>query len=289
MRLVSFGPAGAERPGVLSEGRIVPLASLDASLPPSWRAVLAAGRLELVRELVASGRGQAIDPAEVRLGPPIPDPSKLVCIGLNYRDHALEQGKEPPETPLLFAKAPSALAGPTDPIRIPAELSQVDLEAELAFVIGRRARRVTRAEALAHVAGYMIFDDVSERALQRSERQWFRAKSFDSFAPSGPALVTPEEAGNPEDLRIGSELGGVRLQDSSTSQLVHGVAALVAYISASMTLEPGDIVATGTPAGVGVYRDPPAFLKPGDVARVWIEGLGELVNPIVADSCGLAG
>jgi 2-keto-4-pentenoate hydratase/2-oxohepta-3-ene-1,7-dioic acid hydratase in catechol pathway len=285
VQLVSFGPRGAERPGVLLGDDVVDLRACDPSLPPTWRGILAQGRLDDARraiDAVPPGDARILPRAGTRLGPPIPDPSKIVCIGLNYADHAAEQHKTLPETPLLFAKAPSALAGTGDPIVLPAIEPRVDIEAELAFVVGRTARHVRAADAYAYVAGYMCFDDVSGRLAQYDDKQWFRGKSFDTFAPCGPYLLTRDELPDPHRLAIGSRVGNRIMQASNTQQLVHGIPQLLEYITRSMTLVPGDIVATGTPAGVGVFRDPPLFLQAGDVVTVEIERLGALVNPVVA-------
>lgn len=286
MRIVSFGPAGEERPGVLlNDEHLLDLRAADPALPPTWRLILAAGGLELVRRRVAQTRDG--DPAVreragVRLGPPVCDPSKIVCIGLNYADHAAEQNKPLPETPLLFAKAPSALAGDGDAILLPGIEPRVDIEAELAFVIGRRARHVRAADAMEHIAGYMCFNDVSGRRAQYDDKQWFRGKSFDTFAPCGPWMVTRDEIEDPHVLAIGSQVDDFVLQHSNTNQLVHRIPQLVEYISRSMTLFPGDVVATGTPAGVGVFRDPPRFLQAGQHVTIAIEKLGSLSNPVVA-------
>ncbi len=284
MRLVSFGPAGEERPGVLLDDmHLLDVRALDPSLPASWRGIFANDCLADVRALVARVRPSEVQTiAGIRLGPPIPDASKIVCIGLNYADHAAEQKKPLPETPLLFSKATTALGGAGDPIVLPAIEPNVDIEAELAFVIGRVACRVAAADAFDYIAGYMCFNDVSGRKAQYDDKQWFRGKSFDTFAPCGPWLVTRDEITDPHALAIGSVVDGVAMQDSNTNQLVHRVPQLVEYISRSMTLLPGDIVATGTPAGVGVFRDPPVFLRAGQRVRVHIAGLGSLENPVRA-------
>jgi 2-keto-4-pentenoate hydratase/2-oxohepta-3-ene-1,7-dioic acid hydratase in catechol pathway len=286
MQLVSFGPAHRERPGVLLGGGVLDLGAADPTLPPTWRAILAAGRLDDVRRRVAERRSADVllPQSGIRLGPPIPDPSKIVCIGMNYADHAAEQNKPLPETPLLFAKAPSALCGTGDPIRLPEIEPRVDVEAELAFVVGRRARHVAVEHAAAYIVGYMCFNDVSGRKAQYADRQWFRGKSFDTFAPCGPYLLTSDELPDPHGLEIGSRIDNQVMQASNTRQLVHGVPQLLAYITRSMTLEPGDIVATGTPAGVGVFRDPPVFLREGQVVTVTIERLGVLTNPVRAEA-----
>jgi 2-keto-4-pentenoate hydratase/2-oxohepta-3-ene-1,7-dioic acid hydratase in catechol pathway len=283
MRVVSFGEPGSERPGVVVDDRIVDLQRCDASLPGSIRDILDQERLHDARRIVESGSAPAgahVALEGTRLGPPILWPSKIVCIGLNYADHAAEQNRPLPKAPLLFAKATTALRGTGDPILLPVNEGRVDVEAELAFVVGRRARHVGAAEAMAVVAGYMCFNDVSGRAAQYSDRQFFRGKGFDTFAPCGPYLVSADEIPDPHVLAIDSRVNDRVMQQSNTSQLVFKVPQLVEYITGSMTLLPGDIVATGTPAGVGVFRDPPIFLRDGDRVEVSIEGLGTLSNPV---------
>jgi 2-keto-4-pentenoate hydratase/2-oxohepta-3-ene-1,7-dioic acid hydratase in catechol pathway len=285
MRLVSFGPRGGERAGILvDDGRaIVPVAALDPALPDHVRLLLAGGHLPRLAALLPSAPATARVPvAGVRLGPPITDPGKIICIGLNYRGHATEQGKPWPAQPLLFAKARSALAGPTDDIVLPAEDCGPDYEVELVAVIGRGGRRIAAAGALAHVAGWMVGNDVSARTWQKADGQWFRAKSSDTFMPCGPALVTADEVADHAALRLTTTIGGQVLQDALASDLIHGVPALIAYISRDLTLEPGDLVSTGTPAGVGCYRAPPRFLAPGDLVECGIAGLGTLRNRVVA-------
>lgn len=279
MKLVSYGPRGRERPGVLLGDGIADVGGLDASLPPSWRGILAQDRLDDVRRLVASARDR-VPVAATRLGPPIPDPSKIVCIGLNYADHAAEQNRPLPQAPLLFSKAPTCLAGTGDPILLPDLEPRVDVEAELAFVVGRPALRVAAADAYEYIAGYMCFNDVSGRLAQYSDKQFFRGKSFDTFGPCGPYLLTRDELPDPHALAIGSRVGERVMQAGNTRNLVFSIPELLAYITRGMTLLPGDIVSTGTPAGVGVFRDPPVFLQDGDVVTVHVEELGELVNPV---------
>jgi 2,4-didehydro-3-deoxy-L-rhamnonate hydrolase len=212
-----------------------------------------------------------------------PEPGKIICVGLNYRDHALEQGAEPPAEPLLFGKFANALSGPGDPIVLPPETAHVDAEAELVVVIGAHGRRVAAADALSLVAGYTCANDVSARDLQRRDRQWLRSKSFDTFCPLLPVIVPVETLGQADDLRIVQRLNGEPLQDSRTSELIFGVRELVAYASGAFTLEPGDIILTGTPAGVGVFRDPPVSLQPGDEVEIEVDGIGTLRNPVAAE------
>ncbi len=229
-------------------------------------------------------RGAVLALDGVRLTAPIPRPGKILCIGLNYRDHAEETGKPIPERPILFSKFPTAVIGPADPVVLPRISSKVDFEAELGVVLGRRAKHVTRERALEHVLGYMNLNDVSARDLQYGDGQWQRGKSCDTFAPMGPAIVTADEVPDPGALGIRLRLNGVVMQESNTSRLVFGVADLIAFLSQTITLEPGDVLATGTPAGVGFARQPPVFLKTGDRLEVEIDGLGILSNPVVAEA-----
>ena len=215
---------------------------------------------------------------------PIERPGKIVCVGMNYRDHAAEAGLEVPARPVLFAKWPNALVGPGEPIVLPPESEQIDYEAELGVVIGARVRRVPVERALAAVVGYVCVNDVSARDLQFEDGQWTRSKSFDTFCPVGPRLAPAEEVGDPQDLAIRCLVNGEPLQDSSTKHMVFGVAELVSYASQALTLEPGDLIATGTPAGVGFTREPPVFLRPGDEVTVEIDGIGALTNPVRAPS-----
>jgi 2,4-didehydro-3-deoxy-L-rhamnonate hydrolase len=213
---------------------------------------------------------------------PIERPGKIICVGLNYRDHAEEQGVPLPEAPLLFAKWGNTLIGSGEPIVIPPIVTKCDYEAELGVVIGARAKDVSADDALDAVAGYLCVNDVSARDLQFADGQWTRGKSPDTFCPLGPALVSRDEVPDPQNLAMRAILNGETMQDSTTANMVFGVAELIAYITRTITLEPGDLIATGTPAGVGVFRDPPVFLQPGDEITVEIEGLGTLTNPVVA-------
>jgi 2-keto-4-pentenoate hydratase/2-oxohepta-3-ene-1,7-dioic acid hydratase in catechol pathway len=212
---------------------------------------------------------------------PIDRPGKIVCVGLNYRDHAEEQGAELPKQPLLFAKWPNALVGPGDAIVIPPIVTKADYEAELGVVIGSTAKNVSRENAFEAVRGYVCANDVSARDLQFSDGQWSRGKSPDTFCPVGP-LVPRDEVASPHDLRIRAIVSGEVLQDSTTANLIFGVDEVIAYVSQTMTLEPGDLILTGTPAGVGVFRDPQRLLRPGDEVTIEIEGVGSLTNPVVA-------
>jgi 2,4-didehydro-3-deoxy-L-rhamnonate hydrolase len=212
---------------------------------------------------------------------PIERPGKIVCVGLNYRDHAEEQGVELPEEPLLFAKWPNALIGPGDPIVIPSLVEKCDYEAELGVVIGALVKNVSKEGALEAVRGYVCANDVSARDLQFKDGQWTRGKSADTFCPVGP-LVPAAEIPDPHALRIRAIVSGEVLQDSTTANLIFGVDEIISYASRTMTLEPGDLILTGTPAGVGVFRDPPRLLRPGDEVTIEIAGIGALTNPVVA-------
>ena len=279
MRLVSFGEPGSERPGLLVDHAIVPLHELSPSAPRSARALLAAG-LAAFAPALAAYTGPRLPTDGLRLGPPVFDAGKIVCIGLNYKDHAIEQDKPWPSEPLLFCKTPNTLAGPHDAIRHPDGEVFLDYEVELAVVIGRRARGVSAADAAAHVAGYMVANDVSARRWQRGDGQWYRGKSCDTFYPCGPALVTPDELPPVAQLRLTTTVDGEVLQDALAAQLIHDIPALIAYISRDITLEPGDIISTGTPAGVGNFRKPPRALVVGNLVACAIDGIGALRNRV---------
>lgn len=220
--------------------------------------------------------------SDVTLVAPVPRPGKIVCIGLNYRDHVQESGAEVPERPLLFSKYGTSVIGPGDAIELPAFTKEVDYEAELGVVIGTTARNAPVVSALDHVFGYTCVNDVSARDLQFADGQWARGKSLDTFCPVGPWIVTSDEVPDPQTLALRCEVNGRVLQDSSTGEMIFSVAELVSYVSQGITLEPGDLIATGTPAGVGFTRTPPVFLQPGDTVTVSIEGIGSLTNPVVS-------
>jgi 2-keto-4-pentenoate hydratase/2-oxohepta-3-ene-1,7-dioic acid hydratase in catechol pathway len=218
----------------------------------------------------------------VRLTAPIPNPGKIVCVGLNYLDHCLEQKIDVPKSPVLFAKFPSSVIGNQESITWPEGLTdQVDYEAELAIVIGKQARNVSISQAYEYIAGYTIINDVSARDIQFSDGQWVRGKSLDTFCPMGPWLVTPDEVVDPHNLSVRCWVNEVLLQDSNTKMMIFKIPDLISFISRSFTLYPGDVISTGTPHGVGVFRNPPIFLNPGDVVRLSVEGLGDLCNPVV--------
>ena len=273
MKLVRYGPAGREKPGLIDgEGRIRDLSRHDVDIDPASLARLA-----------------ALDPAGLpavegnpRLGVPVAHIGKLVCVGLNYADHAAEGGHPIPEEPILFLKSTTALNGPNDPVMLPRESKRVDWEVELAAVIGTTVRYVTEDAAPGHVAGYCAMNDVSERSFQHERGgQWVKGKSCDTFAPLGPWLVTADEVGDTQNLRLWLDLNGKRMQDGTTAKMIFGVASLVSYISGFMTLQPGDVVSTGTPPGVGHGQRPPRFLQAGDVVTLGVERLGEQRYEIV--------
>lgn len=286
-RLGAMLPGGTELLDFTAPGAHLPLAGrhLDWFDPDGPYLPAAADLLRNLEQdpprAAALRRVRAILPrAQVQLAAPVPRPGKVICIGLNYRDHARESGAELPKQPVVFSKFPTSVVGPEAPVVIPPGCAKADYEAELAFVIGRRAHRVPEARAYEHVLGYVPFNDVSARDFQFADGQWQRGKSCDTFAPMGEALVTADEVPDPHRLRIRLRLNGQTMQDSNTEQLVFGVPRLLAFLSESITLEPGDVVATGTPPGVGFARKPPIYLQDGDVMEVEIEGLGVLRNPV---------
>lgn len=293
MRLISCRTDSGETLGVVAGDRWLSAVELVPDGPNTMAALLAGGPVALAalqaaaipEQILAYGRSAHGLP----LLAPVPRPGKVVAIGRNYRAHAAEEGVEPPEAPLIFAKWPSSVVGTGAEIRWDPELTgQVDYEAELAAVIGRRARHVSVADALDHVIGYACLNDVSARDLQFGDGQWVRGKSLDTFCPMGPALVTTDEIDDPQDLAICCTIGGERVQEAHTSQMYFSVAEIVSYCSQAFTLEPGDVIATGTPAGVGVFRDPPRFLSDGDVVTVEIERIGRLENACAFDRVGSA-
>jgi 2,4-didehydro-3-deoxy-L-rhamnonate hydrolase len=286
MRLVSFGPRGTERLGaLLPDGRIVDLHRAERQIPADMREFLEGDFWERARRVLADTShiaGRASVPADsVRLGAPVPRPGQIICVGLNYKDHADEQGVEYPKAPLLFAKSPLAAAGPQDDVVYPAGVEQLDYEVELGVIIGRKAKQVPAADATSCIAGYCVFNDVSARCCQFGDKQWFRGKSFDTFAPFGPALVTPDEVPDPQNLALSCTVNGIVRQNSNTSRMIHPVARIIEHITRGITLMPGDVVATGTPSGVGMYMKPPGLLKRGDVIELEVQGLGKVVNKIV--------
>jgi 2-keto-4-pentenoate hydratase/2-oxohepta-3-ene-1,7-dioic acid hydratase in catechol pathway len=293
VRLISVRSPAGERLGVLSGDRWMPAEDILPGGPLTMMGLLRDGETSLDALRIAASH-VAVDElgtplANADLLAPLPRPGKVVAIGRNYREHAEEEGVEPPPAPLIFAKWPSAVVGPGADIRWdPGLTSQVDYEAELAVVIGRRARRVSREEALGHVFGYTCLNDVSARDLQFGDGQWVRGKSLDTFCPMGPSIVTADEVDDPQGLAIRCLVGDEVLQEANTSQMYFSVAEIVSHCSEAFTLEPGDVIATGTPSGVGVFRKPPRFLNDGDRVVVEIDGLGRLENTCRFDAVGVA-
>ena len=286
MKLATIQTAQGPHVCALVDGKYVDLNAADAALPTSLKAILAMGAEGLKKAGQAASHGTVkYDPQTAKHLPVIPDAQKIICLGLNYRDHAIESGMEIPAEPVLFSKYPSALMGHGGQIVLPAVSSEVDYEAEMVIVVGRKARHVKQEEALEYVAGYATGHDVSARdwQLNKPGKQWMAGKTFDTFAPVGPVLVTSDEAGNVSDLGIRLRLNGQTMQDSSTRQLIFDVPYTIAYLSKIMTLEPGYLIFTGTPPGVGMARKPQVWLKPGDVVEVEIDGLGVLRNEVVAE------
>lgn len=274
MKLVRFGAPGRERPGIIDEaGRVRDVSAFAADIDLAFFERGGIGALRAWLEDNADACPVVED--GVRLGPPVARPSKLVCVGLNYAQHAKESGMAVPAEPVLFFKAPSAVTGPFDDIVIPKGSEKTDWEVELAFVVGKRASYVEEANALDYVAGYVLHNDVSERSFQLERGgQWVKGKSADTFAPLGPYLVTTDEIEDPHALGLWLDVNGERMQESTTADLVFGIPFLVHYISQFMTLEPGDVVSTGTPFGVGLGLNPQRYLKAGDVVELGIDGLG---------------
>jgi 2-keto-4-pentenoate hydratase/2-oxohepta-3-ene-1,7-dioic acid hydratase in catechol pathway len=285
LHLAQYTLEGGSRLGVVIADRIIDVrkaadsAGLNSKAFASTLALLEAGdeALAFVRSLGAEG--EAVLVSDVHLDCPVAS-RKIVAVGLNYKDHALETGLKLPTAPLCFAKFTSSLSGPFDPIQLPGEDAQVDFEGELGVIIGRRAWRVAEIDAMRHVAGYVVFNDVSARKWQFEDGQWTRGKSCDTFAPNGPFLVTADEVPDPGALRITTQLNDKIMQDSNTNQFIFDMPKIVSYFSHSFTLNPGDLIATGTPAGVGFSRKPPVYLKDGDVVSVEIERIGRISNRV---------
>jgi len=276
VKLLAYAREGATRLGVRTDDAITDLT--DALGVADVGQLLARGiGLDVLR---ASG-GEPVDPATVAVRAPIARPGKIICVGLNYHDHCREQSIEPPTYPMLFSKFANAVSHPGEPVTRPRTTDKLDLECELAVVIGRRASRIGRDEAASVIFGYTVLNDVTMRDLQREDRQWLRAKGSDGFAPMGPVVVTADEIGDPGALRLRSFVNGEPWQDSTTAEMVFDVPTIVAFASRTITLEPGDVIATGTPAGVGHYRVPPRYLADGDVMRCEIDGIGAIENPVV--------
>ena len=279
MKLLRYGPRGQEKPGMLDrDGQLRDLSGVIKDLTPD---VLSPASLDKLRKL-NPGSLPAVS-GSPRLGPCVAQVPKLVCVGLNYVDHAKEGGMQIPTEPVLFLKAISSITGPNDDVILPKDAQKGDWEVELGIVIGTKAQYVSEADALKHVAGYCVVNDVSERNYQLERGgQWTKGKSADTFGPLGPWVVTADEVADPGALALWTEINGTRMQNSNTADLIFGVDHIVSYLSHFMTLLPGDVIATGTPSGVGLGLKPPRFLKPGDTMRLSVEGLGEQNQRLVA-------
>jgi 2-keto-4-pentenoate hydratase/2-oxohepta-3-ene-1,7-dioic acid hydratase in catechol pathway len=274
MKLIRFGSINEEKPGLLlADGSKLDVSEFVHDYDEAFFGTNGIAKLSEWLENNQENCPKIDD--DIRLGPPLSRPSKIVCVGLNYAKHAAESGMDIPEEPVLFFKASSAIVGPNDPIIIPKNSEKTDWEVELAVVIGKKASYVSEADALNHVAGYVLHNDVSERAFQLERSgQWVKGKSCDTFAPIGPFIATPDEIGDPNNLNLWLKLNGEEMQNSSTSDFIFNIQHVVSYISQFMTLLPGDIISTGTPFGVGLGLTPPRYLKEGDVVELGIEGLG---------------
>ena len=286
MKLITYVAGDGPRLGAVRGDRVIDLNEASGGrLPPDMLAFLSQGEdaMELARAVVARNTC-TLDVSDATLLAPVPAPSKVVAIGLNYMDHCRESGRELPKNPVIFTKFPTAVIGPGAAVRWdPALTSRVDYEVELAVIMGRTARRVRAGEALSYVAGYAVGNDVSARDLQFGDGQWVRGKSLDTFCPLGPYLVTRDEVPDPHDLALRCLVNGELMQDSSTAELIFRVPELIAFITRAFTLLPGDVIMTGTPHGVGVSRTPPVFLRHGDTVTAEIEGLGQLTNHCVEE------
>jgi|SRR5581483_11284979 len=285
MRLATIQTWAGPRAAVLVGEQYVDIHATDANLPASVRQLLEGGSSMLQAASHAAQRSDAVkyEAGKVKLFAPIPDPHKIICIGLNYRDHAEESGVPIPKEPILFSKYATALIGAGEAIVLPPVSQEVDYEAELVIVVGKKGRNIAAAEAREYVAGFAVGHDVSARdwQLKKDGKQWMVGKTFDTFAPCGPTLVTADEVPDPHSLRISLRLNGQSMQSSNTNQMIFKTEELLAYLSQIFTLEAGDLIFTGTPPGVGFARKPPVFLKGGDVVEVEIESLGVLRNPVV--------
>lgn len=279
MQLVRHTAGSTGNWGVLDGETIHSLADVSTGASPLTAFTNESHRRKLSR-LVEEDAVPTVAADDVELLAPVPSPGKLVCVGLNYRDHAEEVDEELPDEPLLFGKAPTAVTDPGAPVRLPPGVEEVDWEVELGVVLGRTAHRVASADAAEYIAGYTVVNDVSGRDAQFDDGQWFRGKSFDTFAPMGPTLATGD-AFDPNGTDVALRVNGETKQSSNTDQFIFDVPELVEYVSHAMTLEPGDVISTGTPAGVGISREPPEVLSPGDTVEAEVEGIGTLANPVV--------
>jgi len=300
MRLLSFRIEGKIRLGLLAEDKIIDMAEayqylFGESAPADMISFLEEGDIavEKARRLESAAKtslrklspapGMVFDASRVEVLAPIPRTRKnIICLGLNYRQHAVETKSPIPKCPIFFTKPPTCIIGPDAPILFPKCTSKVDYEAELAFVFGKPGKDVNEEDAYDYIAGYTILNDVTARDLQRNHEQWFKGKGLDTFAPMGPHLVTKDEVPNPHDLEISLELNGVTMQKSNTGDMIFKIPELVKFITMDMAIEPGDVVSTGTPSGVGFTRNPPVYLKPGDIIKVSVEKMGTLQNKVIS-------
>lgn len=278
MRLIRFGQKGNARPGLWKDGKIVDLREIFPQIPDISETFFREGWLDKVAGLKHPGRK-----IQTRIASPIHRPSKIICLGKNYAEHAKEGGFENPEKPLIFCKTPNALSGPYDPIIFPRSSGRVDWEVELAVIIGKQGKRIKKTDAFEYIAGFTVMNDVSGREAQFSDSQWFRGKSFDSFAPAGPFIVTLDEIDDVNNLRLTAVVDGEIMQDGNTRDMIFNIPAIIENISEDITLIPGDIISTGTPSGVGIFRDPPVVLKPGNVVECRIEKIGAIINKVVKE------
>jgi 2-keto-4-pentenoate hydratase/2-oxohepta-3-ene-1,7-dioic acid hydratase in catechol pathway len=283
MKLATFTHDGTTRIGVVDGDRIVDLAAAAPELPREMVQLLEAGDPALKTARAAVGTGPSLALADVHLEAPIGRPPKFLAVGLNYADHVREAGIETPAHPTIFNKQSTCIAGPTDPVHVPRASHVLDYEGELGFVIGKRCRHVSREDAADVIAGYLIVDDVTVRDWQLRIPTWTMGKSFDTHGPIGPWIVTPDEIDDPHQLRLRTWVNDELRQDSNTKELIFDCYTLVEHFSTAFTLEPGDIIATGTPSGVGIAMKPPKLLVAGDVVRIEIEGIGEIENPVIAE------
>jgi 2-keto-4-pentenoate hydratase/2-oxohepta-3-ene-1,7-dioic acid hydratase in catechol pathway len=278
MKLIRFGAKGEESPGLLnSNNTVVDLKRLFPEIPDIGEEFFRNGWLDKVSSV--DDPGQQMD---VRIGCPVCRPSKIICLGKNYAEHAREGGFDSPGKPLIFCKSPNTLNGPFDHVLLPQSSGQVDWEVELAVIIGREGKRIKRKDAYEFVAGYAVMNDVSGRQAQFSDSQWYRGKSFDTFAPLGPAIVTKDEIGDVQNLRLICKVDGVIMQNGNTKDMIFDIPFIIENISEDITLLPGDIISTGTPSGVGIFRDPPVTLNNGSIVECTIEHIGTIMNKFVA-------
>ncbi len=277
MKLIRFGAKGEESPGLLNkDNTVVDLRRHFSEIPDIGEEFFRNGWLDKVSSV--DDPGQQMD---VRIGCPVYRPSKIICLGKNYAEHAREGGFDSPGKPLLFCKSPNTLNGPFDPVLLPQSSGQIDWEVELAVIIGREGKRIKRKDAYEFIAGYAVMNDVSGRQAQFSDSQWFRGKSFDTFAPLGPAIVTRDEIGDVQNLRLTCKVDGIIMQNGNTKDMIFDIPFIIENISEDITLLPGDIISTGTPSGVGIFRDPPVTLNHGSIVECTIEKIGTIMNKFV--------